>query len=408
MKGILFGAQAVLESDPVKAERAERLAPVLRVLSGEACVCTFFTCTDCMSELFREGSRDGAGVNVLRVDDGTEEVQYAQLESLISRINPLSNEEFAVVLVDGLGAFSVSKSADAARDSLYSLIDPSIRNQNPLSPRTGRMSGKIAVITGGAQGFGKGIARRLFEEGACVVVADRNAVGACSAAKEIGNGRAGIIGWEADVSCELSTKRMISAAVLEYGGLDIFINNAGVNTPGGIEEMDLDTFERICKVNYTAYYLGVKYASRVMKLQQRFSPGMYGDIIQINSKSGIAGSNKNFAYAGSKFGGIGLTQSFALELAPHNIKVNSICPGNYFESPLWADPESGMFALYLKAGKVPGAKTVEDVRRSYEEKVPLGRGCRPEDLARAVMYLVEQEYETGQAVPVTGGQIMLK
>lgn len=109
----------------------------------------------------------------------------------------------------------------------------------------------------------------------------------------------------------------------------------------------------------------------------------------------------------SKFGGIGLTQSFALELVEHGIKVNAICPGNFFEGPLWSDPKTGLFVQYLKAGKVPGAKTVEEVRRSYETRVPMGRGCRVEDVMRAILYLVEQEYETGQALPVTGGQVML-
>ena len=136
--------------------------------------------------------------------------------------------------------------------------------------------------------------------------------------------------------------------------------------------------------------------------------GRFYDIIQINSKSGLSGSNKNFAYAGGKFGGIGLVQSFALELAPFNIKVNAVCPGNYLDGPLWSDPERGLFVQYLRAGKVPGAKTVEDVRRYYEAKVPLGRGCFPSDVAKAVYYIVEQSYETGQALPVTGGQNMLK
>jgi len=87
--------------------------------------------------------------------------------------------------------------------------------------------------------------------------------------------------------------------------------------------------------------------------------------------------------------------------------VNAVCPGNFFEGPLWADPENGLFVQYLRTGKVPGAETVDDVRRFYESKVPMERGCTPVDLARAVVYLVEQQYEIGQALPVTGGQIML-
>jgi NAD(P)-dependent dehydrogenase (short-subunit alcohol dehydrogenase family) len=144
-----------------------------------------------------------------------------------------------------------------------------------------------------------------------------------------------------------------------------------------------------------------------MKLQNKFKADHFTDIIQINSKSGLKGSNKNFAYAGGKFGGIGLTQSFAMELMPAKIKVNSVCPGNFYDGPLWADPEKGLFVQYLNAGKVPGAKTIEDVKRFYVAQVPAGRGCTPLDVMRAVYYIIEQEYETGQAVPVTGGQNML-
>ena len=145
-----------------------------------------------------------------------------------------------------------------------------------------------------------------------------------------------------------------------------------------------------------------------MKLQREYNPHWTGDIIEINSKSGLAGSNKNFAYAGSKFGGVGLTQSFALELVEFGIKVNAVCPGNLLDGPLWSDPEKGLFRQYFDAGKVPGAKSVADVRRFYEAKVPMVRGCTTGDVAKAIFYLVDQQYETGQALPVTGGQIMLK
>jgi NAD(P)-dependent dehydrogenase (short-subunit alcohol dehydrogenase family) len=192
-----------------------------------------------------------------------------------------------------------------------------------------------------------------------------------------------------------------------FGGLDVFISNAGILRAGGLDEMDERTFDLVTKINYNAYFYCAKYASDIMKTQHAYDNEHYMDIIQINSKSGLTGSKKNFAYAGGKFGGIGLTQSFALELAPNRIKVNSICPGNFFEGPLWSDPEKGLFVQYLNAGKVPGANTIADVRRYYEQQVPIGRGCRVEDVLKAVLYIMDQEYETGQAIPVTGGQTML-
>ena len=171
--------------------------------------------------------------------------------------------------------------------------------------------------------------------------------------------------------------------------------------------MNPEDFEFVTNVNYKGYFLCAKYASNVLKLQHQFKPDHFTDIIQINSKSGLAGSNKNFAYAGGKFGGIGLTQSFALELVEYNIKVNSICPGNFFDGPLWSDPNTGLFVQYLMAGKVPGAKTINDVKKHYENQVPMKRGCTVKDVMKAIYYVIEQKYETGQAIPVTGGQVML-
>ena len=137
-------------------------------------------------------------------------------------------------------------------------------------------------------------------------------------------------------------------------------------------------------------------------------PACWGDIIEINSKSGLVGSSRNSAYAGSKFGGIGLTQSFALELVGDGIKVNAICPGNFFDGPLWSDPENGLFVQYLREGKVPGAD--HDRRRP---PVLRGQGAdgprlhaRPTCWRRSTTWS-RQQYETGQALPVTGGQVML-
>jgi sorbitol-6-phosphate 2-dehydrogenase len=211
----------------------------------------------------------------------------------------------------------------------------------------------------------------------------------------------------ADVTDLESVRDAVYEAVLEFSGLDVMISNAGVLKAGGIDEMEPDSFDFVTRVNYHGYYNCVKASVPVMQLQNRHNQAYFGDIIQINSKSGVEGSKKNFAYAGSKFAGIGLTHSLAMDLMPERIKINAICPGNFFEGPLWSDPEKGLFKQYLEKGKVPGAKTIDDVRRYYESMVPAGRGCRIEDVVKAIKYVIDQEYETGQAIMVTGGQVML-
>lgn len=270
---------------------------------------------------------------------------------------------------------------------------------------SGRLAGKIAIVTGAAQGFGKGIAEEMYREGCQIAIADMNLPGARAVAEELGE-RA--IAVEVNVTDEESVAGMIRATVEAFGGLDILVSNAGVAKAGNLMELERKTFDFVTSINYTGYFLCAKYAAAIMEAEHEADPDWFGDIITINSKSGLEGSKNNYAYAGSKFGGIGLTQSFALELCPYNIKVNAICPGNYLDGPLWSDPERGLFVQYLNAGKVPGAKTVEDVRRYYMAKVPMNRGCFPSDVAKAIFYCVDQKYETGQAIPVTGGQVMLK
>ncbi|MBA7530286.1 3-phenylpropionate-dihydrodiol/cinnamic acid-dihydrodiol dehydrogenase [subsurface metagenome] len=267
---------------------------------------------------------------------------------------------------------------------------------------------KIAIVTGGAQGFGAGIVKALFEKGAGVVVADLQVEKGKALVDKLNQSSksGGILFIKTDVSNEKSVENMVFETVKRFGGIDILISNAGILKAGSLEEMDTETFDLVTSVNYKGYFNCTKMVSKVMKLQNKYNPDRYFDIIQINSKSGLKGSYKNFVYAGSKFGGIGLTQSFALELADNKIKVNSICPGNYFDGPLWSDPDNGLFVQYLEAGKVEGAKTVEDVKHYYEKQVPMGRGCCVEDVMVAIQYIVEQKYETGQAIAVTGGQVM--
>jgi len=196
--------------------------------------------------------------------------------------------------------------------------------------------------------------------------------------------------------------------VRRYGGVDLLVSNAGVLRAGSVVGQPLADFDLVTRVNYRGYFVCVRSVAPVMARQHAARPGgRWGDIVEINSKSGLVGSSRNSAYAGSKFGGIGLTQSFALELVGDGIKVNAICPGNFLDGPLWSDPDNGLFVQYLRQGKVPGATTAEDVRHFYEAKVPMGRGCSPADVMEALYYLVAQQYETGQALPVTGGQVML-
>ena len=273
----------------------------------------------------------------------------------------------------------------------------------------GRVENKTIIVTGAAQGFGEGIARCLIQQGANIVVADLNEVTGAKTVENLNSiaksNRAIFV--KTNVADTASLRELVHKTVCAFGGLDVFISNAGVVRAGGLEEMTPENFEFVTKINYNAFFYCAQAASRVMKLQNRYCEENYGDIIQINSKSGLRGSKANFAYAGSKFGGVGLTQSFALELAPFRIKVNAVCPGNYYEGPLWSNPENGLFLQYLHAGKVPGAKTVEDVRAYYMAQVPMRKGTGPADVTKAVLYLIEQTCETGQALPVTGGQVML-
>lgn len=273
----------------------------------------------------------------------------------------------------------------------------------------GRAENKTIVVTGAAQGFGEGIARCLLLEGANIVVADLNETIGLATVERFNalakSNRAIFV--KTNVAEILSIENLVHTTIANFGAIDTFISNAGVLRAGGLDDMTPEDFEFVTKINYNAFFYCTKVVSLVMKLQTRYAPEYYADIIQINSKSGLRGSKANFAYAGGKFGGIGLVQSFALELAANRIKVNAICPGNFYEGPLWSDPDNGLFVQYLRAGKVPGAQTIDDVKAFYLAQVPMRKGCSPEDVTKGALYLMEQCGETGQALPITGGQVML-
>jgi sorbitol-6-phosphate 2-dehydrogenase len=285
-------------------------------------------------------------------------------------------------------------------------------------PRASVVDGRVALVTGGAQGFGEEIVRGLCGSGARVFVADLNITGAKALAEKLNAEYGGTVrnkitadAVEVNVGDEASVEKAFDYIARSAGGIDLCVSNAGVLRAASVLEQDIESFRFVTNINYVAFTIITKHCALLMKRQHLASKAAGftwpTDIIQINSKSGLDGSNKNAAYAGSKFGGLGLVQSFAKELVDWGIKVNAVCPGNFLNGPLWSDPEKGLFVQYLKTGKVPGAKTVDDVRAFYESKVPMGRGCEGGDVLKAIYYLVDQQYETGQALPVTGGQVML-
>jgi len=259
-----------------------------------------------------------------------------------------------------------------------------------------RLEGQSAIVTGAAQGLGEAIARRLAAEGCDVLLTDVNAekVEATAAALARDTGRRAV-GIKSDVTSPDECAAMVQRAVAEFGKLDILVANAGILKAGDVTEMDANDFRRVLEVNLTGYFLCAQAAGRQMAAQKS------GSIVQINSKSGKKGSFRNGAYAASKFGGIGLTQSIALDLAPHGVRVNAVCPGNLLDGTLWQD------SLFEQYGKTQGL-TKEQVRAKYEGQVPLGRGATYEDVAGVVVFLcsADASYMTGQAINVTGGQEM--
>jgi len=264
------------------------------------------------------------------------------------------------------------------------------------------LNGKVAVVTGGAQGLGEALCLRLAEEGCKVVVGDMNEAGVADTAEKIVAAGGAAESMKVDVTQEADVEALFAKAVDTYGSVDVVVANAAILIAEPIAEANAEKWRAVMNVNLFGTFLTIKHAAAIMKKQGS------GSIVVINSKSGKKGSAANSAYAASKFGGIGLVQSVALELAPHGIRCNAVCPGNLLSGTLWTDPERGLFKQYLEAGKVPGAETIEDVKQFYMNQVPLRRGCEYADVANQVVFLASDmaSYMTGQAINVTGGQEM--
>ena len=249
-----------------------------------------------------------------------------------------------------------------------------------------KLQTKMAVVTGSGSGFGEGIAKLLAENGATVVVADINPEGAARVAEEIEAARGQAYAATVDVSRSESMAALVRTVLDRSGRLDIFVNNAGIshkNSP--LTEIDEATFDRVYAVNVKSIYLS---ALHVVPVFRRQGGGVF---LNIASTAGVRPRPGLTWYNGTKGAVITLTKSMAVELAPHNIRVNGLNP---------VAGDTPLLAQFL-----PGDDTPE-TRQKFIDTIPLGRLSRPADVARAALFLVsdEAEFITGVCMEVDGGR----
>jgi NAD(P)-dependent dehydrogenase (short-subunit alcohol dehydrogenase family) len=252
----------------------------------------------------------------------------------------------------------------------------------------GKLDNRVAAVTGGASGIGKAIAKLFAKEGAQVVVSDIDDELGKKLAKSLGKSATFI---HADVSLEDDVKGMIDRAVNTYGRLDCMVNNAGMGgVQGGIETIPVEGFDLSIAILLRGVFLGMKHAAPVMKRQGG------GNIINMASIAGLRGISQNHPYSAAKAAVIQLTRTVAMELAPHKIRVNSICPGSIVSS---------IFGASKGMSSAESAKTYENLSRLFEKAQPLLRAGLPEDIANAALWLASDDssFVTGHALVVDGG-----
>ena len=254
-----------------------------------------------------------------------------------------------------------------------------------------RLNGKVAIVTGGAQGMGRAIALRLAREGASVVVADLKVADAQRVAEEIAAAGGAAAAAETDVRRPEQARALVEEARRRFGGLDILVNNAGV---GKIIPF-LETTERDWDLMFDVNCKGLLWCSQAAA-QAMIEQGRGGRIVNLASQAGRRGEALVLAYCASKAAVISMTQSIALALAPHRITVNAVAPG-VVDTPFWEEVDR-QFARLLDLP--PG-----EPKRRAVAGIPLGRIEQPEDVAGAVAFLVspDADYITQQCLNVDGG-----
>jgi meso-butanediol dehydrogenase/(S,S)-butanediol dehydrogenase/diacetyl reductase len=259
-----------------------------------------------------------------------------------------------------------------------------------------RLQGKVAIVTGGAQGIGEAIAWRLVQEGAKVAVADLNGAKAKSVADELNRGGANAIGISVDVANRAEVQAAIRDTVKSFGRLDIFFNNAGFNKPLPFMDVDENNFNAIMRVNAWGVLVCTQEAAREM-----ISRGEGGKIINTASIAGRQGYAEFAPYCASKASVISLTQAAAREFAKHRITVNAFAPG-VVVTPLWDGLEQDM----IDKGVI---KQKGEFIESFSSSILLGFPSKPVDIAGIAAFLAstDSDYITGQVIMADGGMVLV-
>ncbi|TMF90557.1 MAG: glucose 1-dehydrogenase [Chloroflexi bacterium] len=256
------------------------------------------------------------------------------------------------------------------------------------------LRGKVAIVTGGGRGLGYAIVERLVTEGVSVAILALHAESVRDAINNLGADRKDVIGLVADVTLEEEVRDAVARTVAAFGHLDIMVNNAGTIVISPLVDMTTEAWDHVVDVNLRGVFLGCREAARQMIAQ-----GRGGRIINGASGAGRRGGSLISAYSATKFGVIGLTQSLAVELAPHGITVNAYCPGHVTSTPMWDFIDREMASIT--------GEEIGSARRAAESEAPLGRAGKPEEVAAAVAFLASDEapFITGESLLIDGGLV---